>query len=359
MFFELHDEKKIGYKKMSPADLGTSLSSHQTHIGLSESVLTFLSDRDTVSENSIFIYEDKFEYIDAYFDRIENKDGTFRSPKIRTGDRGCVSVVSTIRGIVKRFDQDTKWYLLWFGLKNSKIVFFLFNNSSVDYMKFTELGLNLDIKGTKSLDGSNAIYPHLMSYIEKKINSNGEEVLKELEIISQTDNVIPNKKFRAYDIEKANENNRKVGRFGEELINQYFEKQVKSGQLLSFTWYNQEKESGFPYDFSIQDCRNNVIYLDVKTTGYDFEQKMIFSSQEIDYISTTQNPYSIYRVYKKDNDQYLLRICDDCKELSISIRNSTMMYSEELAELNIEFKGAKLAIEPNIDTLCFKHEMAI
>lgn len=359
MFFELHDEKKIGYKQLSPADLGMSPNSHQTHIGLAESVLTFLSDRDTVSEDSIFIYEDKFEYIDAYFDRIENPDGTFRSPKIRIGDRGCVSIVSTIRGIVQMFDKDAKWYLVWFGLKNSKIVFFLFNNSSVDYSSFTELGLNLDIKGTKSVDGSDVIYYHLMCYIEQKINSNGEEVLKELEIITQTDNIVPNKKFRAYDIEKANENNKKVGRAGEELVNSYLEKLVRLRKILAFTWYNQEKESGFPYDFSIQDCRNNVTYLDVKTTGYGFEQKMIFSSQEIDYISTTQNPYYIFRVYKNPSDVYALRICDDCKGLSINIRNSTKTYSEKLGELHVGFRGAKLAIGPNIDTLSFNQEIAI
>jgi len=359
MFFELHDEKKIGYKKLSAADLGTSQTSHQTHIGLAESVLTFLSDRDIVSEDSIFIYEDKFEYIDAYFDRIENPDGTFRSPKIRIGDRGCVSIVSTIRGIVQSFDSDAIWYLVWFGLKNSKIVFFLFNNNSADYSQFTKLGLNLKIKGTKSVDGSNIIYSKLMAYIEGKINSNGEEILKELEIITQTDNIIPNKKFRAYDIEKASEANKKIGRDGEEFVNLYFDKLVKSGQLLSYTWYNQEKESGFPYDFSIQDSRNNVTYLDVKTTGYDFEQKIIFSSQEIDYIATTQNPYCIYRVYKSNSYTYSLRICDDCKSLSTNINQHTKIYSDKLDELQVAFRGAKLAIAPTISALSFRHDISV
>lgn len=359
MFFELHDEKKIGYKTLSPADLGTSSTSHQTHIGLAESVLTFLSDRDTVSEDSIFIYEDKFEYIDAYFDRIENPNGTFRSPKIRIGERGCVSIVSTIRGIVQTVGSDAKWYLVWFGLKNTKIVFFLFNNNSVDYDKFVELGLKLDRTGTKSIDNTDASFSYLMEYIEQKVNKNGEEILKELEIITQTDNIIPNKKFRAYDIEKANENNIKVGRAGEELVNQYLEKLVEAGKLLSYNWYNQEKESGTPYDFSIQDCRNNVTYLDVKTTGYNFEQKMIFSSQEIDYISTTPYSYCIYRVYKNNDDEYLLRICDDCKGLSIEISNNTKEYSKRLGELQVGFKGAKLAIPPNIGAFNFKQEIAI
>ena len=67
----------------------------------------------------------------------------------------------------------------------------------------------------------------------------GIDVLKELEIITQTNNIMPNKKFRAYDIEKANETNKKIGREGEEFVNSYFEKLYKSGQLISYTWYNQ------------------------------------------------------------------------------------------------------------------------
>ena len=110
MFFELHDEKRIGYKLLSDADLGRLKSSNQTHIGLSEHVLTFLPDRDSVSEDSIFIYNNKFEYIDAYFDRIENPNGTFRSPKIRIGERGCVSIVSTIRQTAQADGKDKKWF---------------------------------------------------------------------------------------------------------------------------------------------------------------------------------------------------------------------------------------------------------
>lgn len=359
MFFELHDEKKIGYKKLSAADLGTSPTSHQTHIGLAESVLTFLSDRDTISENSIFIYEDQFEYIDAYFDRIENPDGTYRSPKIRIGERGCVSIVSTIREIVRTSNGNTGWYLVWFGLKNLQIVFFLFNDVSSDYSYFNQLDIVLNGHGTKSIDQSNGIFPQLMTYIEEKLNYKGEDVLKELEIITQIENIIPNKKFRAYDIEKANETNRKTGREGEECVNQYFEKLVSSGQLVSFKWYNQEKESGYPYDFSIQDNRNNVVYLDVKTTGYDFQQKMIFSSQEIEYIATTPNQYCIYRVYKNSDSKYSLRICNNCKDLCDIIYQRTQLYASKLSELKIDFRGAKLAIAPNNKALNFENEIVL
>lgn len=41
-FFKLNPEKRIGYKKLSAADLGLSSTSHQTHIGLFDNMLTFL-----------------------------------------------------------------------------------------------------------------------------------------------------------------------------------------------------------------------------------------------------------------------------------------------------------------------------
>lgn len=359
MFFEMHDEKKIGYKQLSAADLGTSDTSHQTHIGLAESVLTFLSDRDTISEDSIFIYENKFEYIDAYFDRIENPDGSYRSPKIRIGDRGCVSVVSTIRAIVKKEDSSLKWYLVWFGLKNSKIVFLLFNSVSDEYTAFTNSKINLNERGTKFIDSEDVNFVTLMNYIEEKVNKSGEYILKELEIITQTDIILPDKKYRAYDIDKTNENNKKTGRNGEELVNQYLSNKLKNGDILAYTWYNEDKESGYPYDFSIQDNRNNVTYLDVKTTGYNFEQQMIFSSQEIEYIANTANPYYIFRVYKNEESNYLLRICDDCKNLSLEINNHTKIYFNSLEKLRVGFRGAKLAIAPNIDVFNFKQEIRI
>ena len=359
MFFELHDEKKIGYKRLSAADLGTSVTSNQTHIGLSQSVLTFLSDRDEIGEDSIFIYGENFTYIDAYFDRIENPDGSFRSPKIRKGDRDTVSIVNAIRDIVKDSKPNLQWYMFWFGLKNKKIVFFIFNNESDDYVKINGYGFDLNLTGTKSIDSSSPIFRSLTSYIEQKININAEDVLKELEIITQLEPVKPNKKYRAYDIKKANEINSQTGKDGEEAVKKYLARQVETGKIIAYTWYNEDKEGGTPFDFSIQDLKNNIIYLDVKTTGYDFNQKMIFSSQEMEFIATTHNPYCIYRVYKGENDAYRLRVCNDCRDLSITINRSTEKYSNELSQVQVGFRGAKLAVGPNVTGLHFGVENII
>lgn len=359
MFFELHDEKKVGYKQLSAADLGISANSHQTHIGLSEAVLTFLSDRDEVGEDSIFIYNDDFDFIDAYFDRIENPDGSFRSPKIRKGDRHAVSIVNTIRDIVGAHEGSPSWFLFWFGLKNEKLVFFLFHSDSKDYQIISALGLNLDRRGTTSVSDTSHIFDPLTLYIEQKVNKNGEDKLKELEIITQIEVAKPPKQYRAYDIEKANAMNAQTGKRGEAFVKKYLQEQQDLGHIKSFTWTNADKETGRPFDFSYQDLRDNVIYLDVKTTGYDFNQKMIFSSQEIDFIANTPNRYCVYRVFKKENDEYFLRICGDCKELCERIQTKTINYSNELSYLNVVFRGSKLAIAPNLSNLTFGNEICL
>lgn len=357
MFFELHDEKKIGYKRLSHADLGRSYKGNQTHIGLSGEVLTFLSDRDEVGEDSIFIYNDNFTFIDAYFDRIENPDGSFRSPKIRKGDRNAVSIVNTIRGNIRDSDLNQNWFLFWFGLKNEKLVFFLFNSNSQDYNAITDLGLDLNKKGAQFIGVSSTIFNDITAYIEQKVNKNGEDELKELEIMTQIEIVKPTNKYREYDIERANEINAQIGKKGEELVKEYLQEQQEQGRIKSYSWSNAEIETGKPFDFSFQDLCDNTIYLDVKTTGYDFNQKMIFSSQEIDFIANIESPYCIYRVFKNEKGEYLLRICDDCKDLSEKINRFTGAYSHNLSSINVGFRGSKLAIGPDIADLRFKQEI--
>ena len=100
-----------------------------------------------------------------------------------------------------------------------------------------------------------------------------------------------------------------------------------------------------PYDFSIQDKHNNVLYLDVKTTGYDFNQKMIFSSQEIKFIATSNNAYCVYRVYMNNGDYYL-RICGGCKNISIKILDRITAYTTDMNKLQVDLQSSKLAVSP-------------
>ena len=93
--FQLGDLKAVsythlGYKALTDSDLGRS-SSHQTHIGLFDDILTFLPNSIEIPD-AMVIYNGNIEFLTANFDRIERANGQFNSPKIKTGGRYTVSV---------------------------------------------------------------------------------------------------------------------------------------------------------------------------------------------------------------------------------------------------------------------------
>ena len=56
MFFEIHSEEKIAFKRLSDADLKRSPLTNQTHIGLSIDSLTFMQD-NKMEYNAMLIYD--------------------------------------------------------------------------------------------------------------------------------------------------------------------------------------------------------------------------------------------------------------------------------------------------------------
>ncbi|MCL1901190.1 MAG: DUF3883 domain-containing protein, partial [Firmicutes bacterium] len=190
------------------------------------------------------------------------------------------------------------------------------------------------------------------------VNVSGESILRDLEVVSQTDLRNSSLKLRKYDIEKANEIFKNVGRKGEELINEFLQHKLDINEIQSYTWSNKDGESGLPFDFTIQNLFGNIIYLDVKTTNYSFDQKMIFSDREIEFISGLKYEYHIYRIFGlSDNKQ--LKICEDCKTYIASIYNAINNFEISLVPLSAELKTAKLAISPQNTTLKFLKGIAL
>ena len=353
MFFKLHSERKIGYKLLSDADLGLSPTSHQTHIGLFDDIFTF-KQSSNVEEESWFIYNNSIEKVYCYFNRIENPDGTFRSPKIRKGPLNSVSVVSLIRDKVNE-NPSYRWFLLWFGLQNEDMVFYLFNNQSEDYTEISRfIQLDTASRGGR-VDSLNMIYTQILDFIEKKVNDNGKQVIEEMMIASQ---IGTTKQFRSFDLDNANNLFKEIGRKGEEKVNNYLDQLLRGGQIHNYTWYNKSRENGLPYDFTIQDISQSIVHLDVKSTSSNFEQPMIFSNQEIAFINNTVY-YQIFRVYDLSDigSPAKLRICNDSKPLV----NFTYPKLEELKSTlhheDIILQNVKLAISPTHNFLNFQTEI--
>lgn len=352
MFFELHEENKIGYKQLTNADLGRKATSKQTHIGLFGDVFTYYPNNIEI-DDAMVIFEDNIELLSVSFDRIKNPDNTYRSPKIKTGGRDVVSVVSFIRDKSKEYPRDELWYLFWFGLKSEQPVFFLFNKSSNTYRDIVDLGISLNGKVKSRLTPKDASYSTILKYLEEIVNVNGKRITAELEIVAQT-NERSIKKYRAYDIEKAKAIFSQIGEIGEKLINEFFAQQIRRNLIAHYDWKNKEKESGLPYDFTVETLDGELLYLDVKTTNFDFQQKMIFSSQEIEFVNACPNKYHIYRVYTDENNKNVkyLKICENAKDLFVPIQEKTEQLKNELNGMaNVE--TIKLAVMPLQDALVF------
>lgn len=357
MFFEINDEKRIGYKCLTDADLGKSVLSHQTHIGLFDDVLTFLPN-DTSVDDALLIYENKCMTLEVSFGRILRANGDYNSPNIKTGGRDVVSIVSNIREIAREKPK-LDWYLFWFGLKSSQPVFFLFNNTSEAFRDITDMGITLSEKVKSRLTVSDDGFSTIMQYLENIVNTSGENIIRELEIVSQTGVVRDGIKLRSYDIKKARDNFELIGKSGEDLVNKFLKIMQLSGQIISYTWFNESSESGLPYDFSIQELSGNIIYLDVKSTTLGSEQPIIFSNQELNFISTIENQYHVYRVYDIEQEEKHLRICKNYKNYASELNTKINKFVKDIQTINANIQAAKIIVPTDNTNFLFGNEILL
>lgn len=130
----LYKEYSIGVKKLSDAELNRDNSpSGQTHIGLSEKVLTYLPNTP-VQQDGILVVNQSCSFVECAFSKIGNK----RSTKIDSQTSTPVkSVVKQIRNIAS--NANVGWYLVWFALENQTPVFWLLNEKSEDYLGLEDI----------------------------------------------------------------------------------------------------------------------------------------------------------------------------------------------------------------------------
>ncbi len=338
-FYEV--ESQIGIKRLTAADLGIGGTSRQTHIGLYADVLTFLPDSDVV--RGMLICGSGCEVLDCYFDRIENPDGSFRSPKIRMGSDGNASVVSEIRRIVVSGNAAEEWYLVWAGIDNKDIAFWLVSNESLDFA----LIKTVVAKGVHVLSPRDDDYESLLLALTDKINEASFGIQKEMEIASQVGDGA--KKFKPIDLAKALKRYSEIGKAGEELISEYLDAQVGRGCISSFEWMNRSRESGMPYDFRISQLAGIDLFVDVKSTAFDFAQRIVFSSQEVEFVSTVGNDdaYAVYRIFGINDGDICFRTCNRCLSFMNDLNDSVKSFRDGLSLGDVRLHSMALSVSPN------------
>ncbi len=356
MFFEIHNENVIGYKELTGADLGRNPTSHQTHIGLFDDVLTFLPNNIEIPD-ALVIYNNSYEELPVFFDRIQNPDGSFRSPKIRTGNLDR-SVVSFIKSTASDLPGNLKWYLFWFGLKSERPVFFVFNNGSQTYSDIINLGLALPSGIKNRITAESPIFTRLLNYLVNIVNSTTESLVEELEVLVQVDPSSVARRYRGYELDLAMRSITEIGTAGEVMINNYLLSLKNNGEIADYVWENEVREKGLPYDFYYKTNDGRIVYLDVKTTNHKFTQRMIFSGQESDFVSDDTINYRIFRVYGDGNGNHLLKICANAKVLFKKISLATASYKNGITDL-ASVEGIKFAVLPSQHDLEFGEAISL
>jgi hypothetical protein len=337
-FFFFNKEHKFGFKKLTQADLGLG-PSHQTHIGLSGNMFSFLQDTGEV-RNALLIYENYSQVLDCSFDRIKMPNGKYRSAKIRVGNDQENSVVSKIRHFAKQA-PNVNWYLLYSSLESEELVFWLIKEGTKDFAIISKLFTKDGVYGEESPS-----YEHAKDVLERKMNTETLDVKKDIEVASQLGDI--KGVYKRTDVEKAEAIFKKLGKKGEEYVEEYLSKEKYLGHIKSFEWENKSKESGLPYDFIIDGNK----FVDVKSTTYDFEQPLYFSDKEIEFATTNDSMYGVYRLYHMTEDNVSLKICTECNPYLLSMDKQIKFFTQNVEKERAIMRTVKLGIHPQI---CFSN----
>lgn len=345
MIFEVHNEGKIAYKRLSDADLKRSRNSHQTHIGLSNDLLTYMPDEKR-AYTAMLIYDNYCEVLRCEIAKIQRANGRKDATNIKTGGRNEENVVSKIRKFAKEKPQ-TVFYLVWFGLDSLMPVFWLIREGSDDYKLLNDYcGFSLlkDRKIEIVKEGS-LNFHQLLKTAQKKLENVTLNLQKDLEFAVEIESDAP--MFKDADIKKARSYIYELGKEGENIINEYLSTKKHKKEIEDFEWVNKTGEQGKPYDFFITNIDGSQQWIDVKTTEHEFEQSIIVSKNEVKFITEKKNiEYAVFRVYSKKEIEAKLKVCTDCLAYMNKLFRDIDYMAHSMSDYRAAMVNYKIAVEP-------------
>lgn len=344
MLFDIHNESRISFKKLTDADLKRSPFSNQTHIGLSNDSLTFMDD-NKMEYSGMLIYNSFCDIVQCEVGRIKRENGKYDAPNVKSGGRdNDNNVVKLIRDFASK-KPTTPFYLLWFGLDNGSVLFWLICRNSTD---FTILDRFCDfdtIKSIRTYKKSDPMFAPILKYARERLEFVSLDLQKDLEVSAETET--DNPKFKDEDIKKARLFIQELGRKGEEMVNEFLNKEKFNHKITSFEWVNQSSEKGRPYDFLIKYNTGHEQWMDVKTTVHEFDQMVIVSKNEIDFITEKKDTeYAIYRVYSTKETTAKLKICSQCLKYITKLQRDINYMTTSMSDYRANIVNYKIAFEP-------------
>ena len=109
---------------------------------------------------------------------------------------------------------------------------------------------------------------------------------------------------RHLDYGKLQEESRRVGARGEELVVNYESERLKSAGHTDLAdavqWTARDIGDGLGYDILSFEASGQELYIEVKATGLAAETPFYFSSAELDFARRHSQTYALYRVSQID-----------------------------------------------------------
>ena len=351
MLFDIHSESRISFKRLTDADLKRSPLSNQTHIGLSNDSLTFMQD-NKMEYMGMLIYGSYCDIVQCEVGRIRRENGKYDAPNVKSGGKdNDNNVVKIIRDFASK-KPSTPFYLLWFGLDSGTVLFWLISRDSTDF-KILDKFCNFDTipdKRIRTYERGDSMFAPVLQYARERLEFVSIDLQKDLEISAETET--DNPKFKDEDIKKARTYIQELGRKGEEMVNEFLQKEKHEHRVSSFEWVNQSSEKGRPYDFFIKYSSGQEQWMDVKTTDHEFDQMVIVSKNEINFITEKKDPeYAIFRVYSKQDTSAKLKICSHCLRYISKLQRDINYMTASMSDYRANIVNYKIAFEPG--TQCF------
>ncbi|CAF3427065.1 unnamed protein product [Rotaria sp. Silwood1] len=146
-----------------------------------------------------------------------------------------------------------------------------------------------------------------------------EQHTKHVNIEDLTHQVLDN---RNSTIGSDQESLEKVGRWGEQWVNEYLHAKYHDKIQLNeieIVWLNEKLEQGKPYDFILKNLKTNIItYIEVKSTLSNNRQLIPITYNELQYccsLSDINQHFQIYRIYNTGQVKKVkLRIVENVEE---------------------------------------------
>lgn len=343
MTFVIHPNSRLGYKILSDADLGRGTSTHQTHIGMFGDTLECFIDQPHNNLRSIVISKYGASNLPCPFDYIRNPDGSYRSPKVRSGDQHDLSAVREIRRVAFLEPSSRHWKLFWFVLTDQTIVFCVTESSSEVVTRIKEIAPEIGERGSISPDSPRM--RELLDYFESIQQGWDTDSPSRLESNIYEDDLSGLEGIDPVLLAEAQQSWLETGRLGEECIFGFLTSRVEEGEIRNLVWNNAERESFLPYDFSFSTLDGETVFVDAKSTSGGFGRPIYLSLGEIRFIVEHPN-YHIYRVYELSESQFILRTCSELQETATLALSETEKLGEALFGSSISLAQMKLAVDP-------------